>query len=424
MLAWLRAAFCGAVLIRFFCVTELTVQRVVVTVPAVLVAMGFSALVLSREERRLAEPGWSWLSVSLDSVSCFFALLPVALWPEPVYVHVPLLNKVDTIVLLVVVLVSSFRLSAAVAWFSGALNTASFVVLMALDRARPWSDAERGASVLFVFLLIGTKAIAVLAAANTRRLVRRGALDASDAERARLCLDVLLREHHDLRSRVSSAMLHADMAARELAARELRGSALEDHTAALSRELRAVSQMTRQIKEQSQAELLLREAAAPCDVRSVVEHVSADLEQRFPAVRVSLHISPSSARITCPGGDAGAARLVQNLLVNAVEGDGQRGARNIHVHVQRRAAAVQLVVRDDGPGFHDEVLLAAGSRTCTTKGEGWGLGLSFVRRSVEQSSGCLLLRNLPTGGAAVEVTWPAQSREDSGELPPPVALSA
>jgi two-component system C4-dicarboxylate transport sensor histidine kinase DctB len=64
-------------------------------------------------------------------------------------------------------------------------------------------------------------------------------------------------------------------------------------------------------------------------------------------------------------------------------------------------------VRDRGPGFTEEAFERAFDPFFSTTDDGLGLGLPHARRAVEGMGGRIELRNVPDGGAEVELSFPA-----------------
>jgi len=103
-------------------------------------------------------------------------------------------------------------------------------------------------------------------------------------------------------------------------------------------------------------------------------------------------------------------RAVIALLDNAIKmsNAGQR----VTVTVARTGHRVSIAVRDQGPGFSAEGLPHATERfwrddRARAPGTGSGLGLAISDSIVRACGGILTLENVPDGGAAVVMTFPA-----------------
>ncbi len=91
------------------------------------------------------------------------------------------------------------------------------------------------------------------------------------------------------------------------------------------------------------------------------------------------------------------------ILHNAARfGDGN----TVDLTVEQEDSHAKITVRDRGPGFSEEAFKRAFDPFYSTSDEGLGLGLPHVRKIVEEMGGAIDLRNMPDGGAEVEVTLP------------------
>ena len=110
-------------------------------------------------------------------------------------------------------------------------------------------------------------------------------------------------------------------------------------------------------------------------------------------------------------------RLFSNLVDNAV-----KYGRSVHVSARRDGDAVEVRVRDSGPGLAADELEAVftpflrleTSRSRETGGA--GLGLTIARALAEKDGARLTLRNHPEGGLEAIVRWespqwPANSQD-------------
>jgi len=82
------------------------------------------------------------------------------------------------------------------------------------------------------------------------------------------------------------------------------------------------------------------------------------------------------------------------------------GSTTVDVTVEGGERAV-VKVRDRGPGFTEEAFERAFDPFYSTTDDGLGLGLPHARRTIESMGGRIELRNVPDGGAEVEISLPA-----------------
>lgn len=98
-------------------------------------------------------------------------------------------------------------------------------------------------------------------------------------------------------------------------------------------------------------------------------------------------------------------QVVLNLVTNAVQAM-ERGGR-LTLGVVRNPEGLCIRVEDTGPGIPEAILDRVFQPFFTTKHRGSGLGLSIVRRIVENHGGRVSIDSQPGRGTAVSVTLPA-----------------
>lgn len=112
-------------------------------------------------------------------------------------------------------------------------------------------------------------------------------------------------------------------------------------------------------------------------------------------------------------------QLLNNLIRNALEAsqEDRRCRVTITTRLGREqyAEMVELVVRDNGPGFAKDVLSQLFEPYITTKPKGTGLGLPIVKRIVEEHNGRISARNT-SEGAQIVVRFPVPEHRQSEPL--------
>jgi signal transduction histidine kinase len=97
-----------------------------------------------------------------------------------------------------------------------------------------------------------------------------------------------------------------------------------------------------------------------------------------------------------------------NLLKNAREALGEQG--NVFVTADsRRDHAIEVTVRDDGPGIGPDKIGRIFEAYYTTKERGTGLGLAIVKHNVELYGGTVQVESKPGNGAKFTLIFPAKS---------------
>ncbi len=101
--------------------------------------------------------------------------------------------------------------------------------------------------------------------------------------------------------------------------------------------------------------------------------------------------------------DSTIKQMIWNVLDNALEAS----PRCVRLRASRGGDQLTLVVTDTGPGFAPGMLDQFGKPYQSTKGRpGGGLGLFLVVNVARTLGGAVQARNLPDGGASVQITLP------------------
>ena len=110
-------------------------------------------------------------------------------------------------------------------------------------------------------------------------------------------------------------------------------------------------------------------------------------------------------------------QVFSNLINNAIKYHNRLDGR-VDVTARRAGRFYEFSVADDGPGIaeehHQKVFMMFQTLQPRDRVESTGLGLSLVKKLVEEEGGAIHLDSKPGAGAAFRFTWPA---EDTGEAP-------
>jgi C4-dicarboxylate-specific signal transduction histidine kinase len=132
-------------------------------------------------------------------------------------------------------------------------------------------------------------------------------------------------------------------------------------------------------------------------VGEVLDLLHSDLIQR--RVSVSTQLAPSLPPIL--GDRVQLQQVLLNLVLNACDAMANQPPRDRRITIAETLTprgAVQLSVRDEGPGVAEERLELIFEPFVTTKEAGLGLGLAICRSIVAAHGGRLWAVNAPEGG--------------------------
>jgi two-component system, NtrC family, C4-dicarboxylate transport sensor histidine kinase DctB len=155
---------------------------------------------------------------------------------------------------------------------------------------------------------------------------------------------------------------------------------------------------------------LAREQAPPMfDVKplAVTAEVLAEVGHGHPSLTLTLVPAPGLEHLGIPffGGEQALRRVITNLVLNACQGDGTRGARTVvcRAALDDEVRFLSLEIVDDGPGFRPEQLQLPVDKLETTKTAGSGLGFYTASRLLA-ASGARVFRANRTDAAGAVVT--------------------
>jgi two-component system C4-dicarboxylate transport sensor histidine kinase DctB len=230
-----------------------------------------------------------------------------------------------------------------------------------------------------------------------------------ETERLTDTLADILGIHHDAANTLTTAVLSAEALVdncRASAADLPQGiSRLAEH---LSQDLDKVRELMTSSKTTGRTTL----EPLPLDevpLRPTIEDVVTATSRVYPGAAISVLDQGGHASVLVRGGTSHLRRIIENVVLNACQGDGERGASRIEIELRTegRPPKTSITIRDDGPGFPQQVLDTPIEGFVTTKPHGTGVGIYTVDRLVRANGGSLRRINRPEGGAEVAFTLTA-----------------
>ena len=405
-IACLRIVLGNLLLIRFHYVSP-PLSAYTIVVPIMLASFLFSLLYLYYFKQGTPSRRWFWASVTLDIANTYCAYLGNALSPSedfPGNLLVP-----DMAIALLITVASGFRLCTKVALWSGLLSILSFAFLIKIESL--WSPtlvvySSKTISMWLLLLLAATVA-AIMCAQFTHSLACKGAQATQKLQDTYHQIQNLLESHHDAHSLLTSVNLNAApliQHAKHLDT-QTKLSHLKQHADWLARDLSAIQSCVQQVKTQADGHLRANLIVSSANLIDATIKATESYQALTPNMKIHLHTSRNDyIYVSIAGGTHSLNRIMMNLLKNAQEGNGQKGAKNVEIRIKADAYYATLFIRDDGPGFEDLTLKSLRDAGKTT---GFKAGLTSVNRIVMSSQGKLFLKNTSSeGGAEICIKLP------------------
>ena len=147
-----------------------------------------------------------------------------------------------------------------------------------------------------------------------------------------------------------------------------------------------------------------RHAPESVALQPALDDALALLAKRRRALDVELIRDLPEATLWVQAGETRLRQVLGNLLANALDALSERAPpRRLWLSAESTPAGVNLILRDNGPGFSALALEHAREPFFTTKTstQGLGLGLAICETLMRALGGELLLANHPDGGAQI-----------------------
>jgi signal transduction histidine kinase/integral membrane sensor domain MASE1 len=148
----------------------------------------------------------------------------------------------------------------------------------------------------------------------------------------------------------------------------------------------------------------------PLDANTVVRNVATLVASDAVMRNVSVLFDLSTTPLAITGNRIDLEQALLNVVTNAMEAVGDRPVpgRRVTIATTRDARGrIQIIVRDDGPGFTVGTEQHVFDAFVSGKHDGMGMGLTVARSLVDLHGGSIIAGNDPAGGAIVTMAFPA-----------------
>ncbi len=109
------------------------------------------------------------------------------------------------------------------------------------------------------------------------------------------------------------------------------------------------------------------------------------------------------------GGQVTFNRIISNLILNAIQGDGKNGATTINstLSYSKDKKLINIEIIDNGPGFPSQIINEPFNFGYTTKKDGSGLGLYTCKKLIAANNGKINFENINPCGAKIIIQLPS-----------------
>ncbi len=390
----------------------------------------------------------AWLDADFNVTACFGELAPGLEAGEPLYAGLPFLaDYEDEIRSLPHDGRSSFELPGIMLKGTGGKSAPRIDIVVFRHRETDFnaSGASTAAGTLTHrdggknrFLLLVTRAGAQSMDLAIARMLRERQMLREDIEQKNLELDRVNTElelsnrdledfatiiSHDLKAPMRAMRYLADDI--EIALNTDKPDSAKDACSDLKVQSRRMSTMLSQLLDYASVGHH-PDSLEQCDTRALIDQIIASLPRPVGMAIIIEGEWPIVETFVAP-----LDLVARNLIDNAIKHHDHPDASEIHIAATPSADTLKIVISDDGPGIptaRQEAVFhpfrsfsndaADGGNSAPTSILAQGMGLAFVKRTVEIVGGSISLKSDPTQGrgSAFLVTWPL-SRSDGRNIP-------
>ena len=218
------------------------------------------------------------------------------------------------------------------------------------------------------------------------------------AQRTAAWAEVARRLAHEIKNPLTPIQLSAERLHFKLADRldDEGRQMLERSTQTIVNQVEAMKNLVNAFRDYAR---LPSPQMTPIDLNALVREVLG-LYEGSP-VMIHAELGTDLPRVL---GDATQLRqVIHNLLQNAEDALADQDDAEIELLTRSDSRRVDLILRDNGPGFAPEILSRAFEPYVTTKARGTGLGLAIVKKIIDEHEGEIRLANRETGGAEIRI---------------------
>lgn len=161
----------------------------------------------------------------------------------------------------------------------------------------------------------------------------------------------------------------------------------------------------------------IRLAPRPVDLNLIIADVLQILEPHLATGSIASHLEFGEPEVAGLLDQTSVRAAMTNLILNAVQAMLSGGT--LGVKTSKADGALRVKVSDTGIGMTEEQIEKIFEPFYSTKSQGLGLGMPYVKKVVEEHRGTILVESRLAGGTTIHISLPEGAQRVEDDPPPP-----
>ena len=222
------------------------------------------------------------------------------------------------------------------------------------------------------------------------------------AQRNAAWSEVARRLAHEIKNPLTPIQLSAERIKHKLGSKLNKDDTeiLDKAVSTIVNQVDAMKTMVNEFSEYARAPKLNLEST---DINETIIEISHLFENS--GIKITTNLLKGLPKIKVDG------NMMRQVLINLIQNAQDAMINNtkkpsIKINTNKSKNYLILSIEDNGPGFSEDILKKAFEPYVTTKSHGTGLGLAIVKKIIEEHEGIIVVENIKSGGAHINIQLP------------------
>jgi nitrogen fixation/metabolism regulation signal transduction histidine kinase len=222
------------------------------------------------------------------------------------------------------------------------------------------------------------------------------------AQRNAAWSEVARRLAHEIKNPLTPIQLSAERIKHKLGSKLNKDDTeiLDKAVSTIVNQVDAMKTMVNEFSEYARAPKLNLELT---DINETIIEISHLFENS--GIKITTNLLKGLPKIKVDG------NMMRQVLINLIQNAQDAMINNtkkpsIKINTNKYKNYLILSIEDNGPGFSEDILKKAFEPYVTTKSHGTGLGLAIVKKIIEEHEGIIVVENIKSGGAHINIQLP------------------